>query len=70
LELLLVSLAGWGQLGMLGRGAGGSEEVLPAAWGQHQDIAGLDPDQAAASICWTAETIFLGALHTDAPPPP
>ena len=35
-----------------------------------QDIAGLDPDQAAASICWTAETIFLGALHTDTPPPP
>lgn len=35
-----------------------------------QDIAGLDPDQAAASICWTAETIFLGALHNDAPPPP
>jgi hypothetical protein len=35
-----------------------------------QDIAGLDPDQAAASICWTAETIFLGTIHTDTPPPP
>lgn len=35
-----------------------------------RDIAGLDPDRAAATICWTAETIFLGAVHGDAPPPP
>jgi hypothetical protein len=34
-----------------------------------QDIAGLDPDQAAASICWTAEIILLGALHADTLPP-
>ena len=35
-----------------------------------RDIAGLDPDRAAATICWTAETIFLGAVNGDAPPPP
>jgi hypothetical protein len=35
-----------------------------------QDIAGPRPDQAAASICWTAETICLGALYNDAPSPP
>ena len=34
-----------------------------------QDNAGLNPDQAAASICWNAVTILLGALHTDTPPP-
>ena len=34
-----------------------------------QDIAGLNPDQAVASLCWTAETILLGALHADTLPP-